>query len=428
MFGNRWQATTVEKLRVLRRSQFIRHNFVYFAGTMVFGALSYLYYPVLGRLMPPASFGEVQTLVTLFLQYTIFLNVLDLVVINILVSYKDARLALRVVLELEKLAILAGLVIAVAVLAGSSWLASFLRFTSPWPFVLIGIAGVLSVPFIFRSGYLQAKRRFGLVTGGNIVSAAGRLILGVLLVAIGWGTFGAIGGLAAAQAAALLFAVYFAKRHGFHESAQLRKVPDLSLLSPELKYAGLVLVGSLTVTLMYSVDIIFVKHYFDARTAGLYAGISVTARILFFLTASIAQVLIPSVSLKEPMTQNKQVLLRSLALLAGIGGAGLAVFCLAPNLIIRVLLGSTYLMYAGLLPKLSAAIFVVSIANLLVIYYTSLRQYIVALIAGAGSIITLGLMLMSHGTLDAVVNDLVVGSLSMLGMFLILTIIHFSRP
>src|SRR6185437_5733689 len=115
-----------------------------------------------------------------------FLNVLDLVVINILVSYQDKPLALRVVLELEKLAILVGLVIGLIVLFTSGQLAGFLQFASPWPFALIAGAGVISIPFIFRSGYLQSRQRFGLVTGGNIVSAAGRLLLGVALVAFGW--------------------------------------------------------------------------------------------------------------------------------------------------------------------------------------------------------------------------------------------------
>lgn len=417
----------MEKLRKLYNNQFLRHNFIYFAGTILFGAASYLYYPVLGRLMPPAAFGEVQTLITLFLQYTIFLNVLDLVVINILVSYSDVGLARRVVLELEKLAVAIGLGIALFVALASRQLAQFLQFTSPWPFVLVGLAGAIAIPFIFRSGFLQAQKLFGLVTGANIVSAIGRLVLGATLVAIGFGTLGAIWGLVVAQIIALVFAAYFAKRHGFQESLRLHQLPNVRLLAPELKYAGLVLAGSLTVTLMYSVDIIFVKHYFDARTAGLYAGISVTARILFFLTASVAQVLIPSVSPNQSRQHNQQVLLRSLGLLLAIGTLGLAAFYFFPTQILHILLGKTYLTYADLLPRLSLAIFIVSIINLMVIYYTSLRQYIVALITLAGSAITLGLMLMSHATLNAVVNDLVIGSISMLSMFLILTIIHFSR-
>ncbi len=394
---------------------------------MAFGALSYLYYPVLGRLLSPSSFGEVQTLITLFLQYTIFLNVLDLVVINILVSYADPGLAKRIVLELEKVSLGIGLGIVLLVAALGRVLESFLRFSSAWPFLIVAIAGLVAVPFIFRSGYLQAQKKFSLVTGANIVSASGRLVIGALLVAIGFGTLGAIWGLLLAQIIALAFAAHFAMRSGFREGFHKRKLPDVRLIMPELKYAVLVLAGSLSITLMYSIDIVVVKHYFDARTAGLYAGISVTARILFFLTASIAQVLIPSVSLKEPMRQNKQILLKSGLLLVTIGSLGVAAFYLAPHIILRVLLGHAYLAYAELLPRLSLAIFVVSIANLLVIYFTALRKYMVLWMAILGSSITLGLMAVRHGTLDAVVNDLVVGSICLCGMFLILTIFHLFR-
>lgn len=412
-------------VRRLRENQFIKHNFVYFAGTMIFGVLSYAYYPVLGRLMPPSAFGEVQTLITLFLQYTIFLNVLDLVVINVLVSYKNASLAHRIVLELEKLATLVGVGIVLLVIIFSQQIRAFLQFSSPWPFALVGVAGVIAIPFIFRSGYLQAQKRFGLVTGANIVSGAGRLALGAALVILGFGTLGAMWGLVSAQVIALGFASISAQKNGFHESLRIRQLPDVKLLRPELKYAGLVLAGSLTVTLLYSVDVLVVKHYFDARTAGLYAAISVTARILFFLTASIAQVLIPSVSKQKSPEHNRRTLLRSLGLLVAAGGAALAVFCLVPGLIVGTLLGKTYLTYAGLLPRLSLAIFIVSLINLLVIYHTSLRRYLVALISLIGSAITLALMLMSHATLVAVVNDLIVGSACTSGMLLILTITDF---
>lgn len=412
----------MERIRELSNNQFLRHNLVYFAGTMIFGALSYLYYPILGRLMAPASFGEVQTLITIFLQYTIFLNVLDLVVINVLVSYESKQLARRVVLELEKLATIVGLLLVLLALIFSGPLKTFLQFQSRWPFALVGIAGVIAIPFIFRSGYLQSQKRFAHVTGANIVSAGGRLILGVALVILGFGTLGAMWGLVFAQLVALAFAAMAARRYGFQDTLRLHSLPNMRLMRPELTYAGLVLAGSLTVTLLYSVDVLVVKHYFDARTAGLYAGISVTARILFFLTASVAQVLIPSVSRQKPASQNQRTLLHSLGLLTALGGAALLVFYAAPELIIRILLGRTYLTYAGLLPRLSIAVFIVSLINLLVIYHTALRRYIVALIALIGSALTLGLMVLNHATLSAVVNDLIVSSACILGMLLILTI------
>ncbi len=426
-WAKKQSGSLASRTRALSDSQFLRHNFVYFAGTLIFGAISYAYYPVLGRLMPPSSFGEVQTLITIFLQYTIFLNVLDLVVINVLVSYKEPDQAHKMVLELEKLATLTGLGILLVTTVSSPKLQSFLQFGSPWPFVLVGIAGVLSIPFIFRSGYLQAGKRFGLVTGANIVSAVGRLLFGVGLVLAGFATMGAMWGLVIGQVVALGYVTVYARRYGFRESINLHNLPNLRILLPELKYAGLALTGSITVTLLYSVDILAVKHYFDAQTAGLYAAISVTARILFFLTASIAQVLIPSVSRQRTDRQNQEVLAKSLGLLVSLGGLGLLAFSLVPRLIIQALLGTTYLAYAGLLPRLSIAVFLVSLVNLFVIYHTALRRYVIAVIATSGSIITLALMLMRHDTLGSVVNDLIVGSACTLGMLLILTIIDTTR-
>jgi len=178
----------------------------------------------------------------------------------------------------------------------------------------------------------------------------------------------------------------------------------------------LVLTGSLAITGMYSVDTVAVKHYFDAHTAGLYAGISTVARIIFFLTASIAAVLMPSIKLAHPAKQNRQTLLKSFALLACIGGAALLVFTLLPNVIIRILMGGKYLPYASLLPRLSLMIFIISILNLFIVYYMALRRYIVIPIVLLGVALTFGLLQMNHQTLQAVINNLLYGSLGMLAL------------
>ena len=69
-------------LRHARRSRFLRHNSVFFISAVAVGALNYLYYPIMGRLLNTAQFGEVQTLISLFLQIAIFLSVLGLVTIK----------------------------------------------------------------------------------------------------------------------------------------------------------------------------------------------------------------------------------------------------------------------------------------------------------------------------------------------------------
>lgn len=401
-------------LRALRQNHFIRHNAINFVGSLFIGLLNYLYYPVLGRVLEPAVFGEVQTLVSLFLQITTFLSVLGLLAVNIVTNYDDERRRNRVILELEKLGLFISAALLLLTILGGRFLQHFFHFGSWLPFLMLALAVTATVPFTFRTSYLRGKKYFGLHSVAWIVGAASKLGLSLLFVWIGWGTTGAILGLVVAQLLSFAYAAHTAEQHGFTERlrGQLLRLPNLKLVAPELKYALLVLSQSLTITILYSIDIVVVKHYFDATTAGLYASIATVSRILFFLTASVSQVLMPSVKLRQSAEKNLRVLVKSFVLVLAGGGAALAVFCLAPRFVVALLMGNTYLPYARLLPRLSLAIFVVSVLNLLLTYYVALRHYTAGVIAVGGAILTYTWMLASHHTLEAVVNSLLFSSLT----------------
>lgn len=402
----------------LRRSTFLKHNAIFFVGAAAMGLLNYLYYPVMGRLLPPDRFGEVQALVSLFAQITIFLNVLSLLTVNIVANYSDTARRNRVIMELEKLAIFISGVIVLATAMAMGMLRQFFHFGSGVPFVMLALAVLVSAPLTFRTGYLRGQRLFGLVALAGIVASAGDLLFSIVLVVAGKGTTGAILGLVIAQAVACGFAAYLAKRRGFTESLRqsMVRLPDLRLVLPELKYALLVLVGSLAITGLYSIDTVVVKHYFDAHTAGLYAGISTIARIVFFLTASIAQVLLPSIKLHAAPGHNQQTLRKSFILLMIVGGGALVLFAAVPRFIIRVLMGATYLPYANLLPRLGLLIFVVSLLNLFILYHMALRRYAMMVVVLIGVVLTAALLAVYHQTLVAVIDSLLFGSLSILAL------------
>lgn len=403
-------------VRQLRKSAFVRYNAIFFVGSMAVGFLNYLFYPVLGRLLHPGSFGEVQALASLFAQIAIFLNVLGLITVNIVANYENAAVRNRVILELERLAVLIGLALLIIAVGAGGMLKHFFHFSSMWPFSALALAILVSVPLTFRSAYLRGLNYFGPVSVIGIVGSAADLLLAAIFVLAGLGTTGAILGLVVGQLAALSLAALQSQRHGFSESwrASLFRLPDVRLIRPELKYALLVLVGSLGITGLYSTDIIVVKHYFDANTAGLYAGVSTVARILYFMTASIAQVLLPSIKLSHTPRENRLVLLKSFVLLAGVGGAALLAFTLLPRPIIRILMGSKYLPLAYLLPRLSLMLFIISLLNLFVLYFMALRRYAIALIVMINITVTYGFLRFNHQNSQAVVDSLLYGSLSMM--------------
>lgn len=399
-------------LHRLRRSKFLRQNAIYFIGSLAIGLLNYLYYPVMGRLLHPDSFGEVQVLFSIFAQIAIFLNVFGLLTVNIAANYDNVPRRNRIIAELEKLAIFVGIALLVVTVLAGTTLQSFFRFGSETPFIILALSILVSIPLTFRAGFLRGKQYFGWGAFVGVVAAACDLVFSAILVLIGWSTTGAMLGLVFAQIVGFSFAGIIAHRRGFTESfaQNMIRKPDLRLLLPELKYALLVLCGSLAITILYSVDTIAVKHYFDVRTAGLYAGISTIARIIFYLTASVAQVLLPSIRLQQSAHENHQTLLKSFCLLVIIGGSSLAVFTLMPHTIISVLMGKAYTPYANLLPRLSLVIFVISLANLFIMYHMALRRYAVIPIVLAGVVLTYGLILFHHQSPAAIIGSLLYGS------------------
>jgi O-antigen/teichoic acid export membrane protein len=403
-------------LRQVRRSPFLTHNAVFFAGSVAVGALNYLYYPVLGRLLEPASFGEVQALISLSLQITIFLTVLGLVTVNIVSNYEDPQRRNAVVLEFEKLALCMSLVFLLATVIFQNSLKHFLQFDSSLPFILLMLSLVFTVPLVFRGSFLRGRQKFALASATNMVAAGGKLLFSAVLVALGLGTAGAIGGLVLTQIVAAILAAWWAFKLGLKRPPEhkLIQLPRLHLLRPELKYGGLVLVGSLVVTLMYSLDVVIVKHFFDPHTAGLYAGVASVARILFFLTASIALVLMPHVKVTAAPGENRRYFQRSLMLLLAVSLPVLLVFIAVPDFVVGLLMGNEYREVSHLLPALGVAIFTVSVINLVVSYYLALRRFAVAPAIIIGGAVTYGLMLTHHTELASVVNSLLMGSAVML--------------
>lgn len=400
----------------IRSNAFLRHNAIFFIGSLLVGALNYLYYPILGRMLEPAAFGEVQALVSLFLQFSIFLTVLGMVTVVIVANYKNTDSRNQVIFELEKSALAIALVLLLATIIFQKPLQHFFQFNDTLPFILLAVALVVTVPFTFRSSFLRGKKYFGIASWANILGAGGKLLLSVVLVAAGLGTAGAIGGIVAAQIIAAIFAGYYALRYGLHVPADFKRftLPRLQKIAGELKYTGWVLVTSLAVMVLLSIDIVVVKHYFDAHTAGLYAGIATVARILFFLTASIGQVLLSSVSLQAGAQKNAKLLRKSLILFGIVGGSALLVCVAVPELVIKLLMGSEYLAFSELLPKLSAAVFIVSLINMLVTYFIALRHFTVGKIVIIGAVVPLGLLFYHHSSPAEVVNSLFFGNLFLL--------------
>lgn len=398
----------------LRNDPFIRHNAVFMAGNVAVGFLNYIFYPVMGRLLQPTYFGEVQALFSIIAHIGVFFNVLGLVVVNIVTNHPDAKTANRLIVNLEKLALRFSVGSFLLFLLLVLPLQDFFHFTSPWPFVGLALAILLSVPLTFRRAVLQGIHDFWALSWAGVLNGASKLAAAAALVLAGYKTVGAMGALLLAQVLSLLYIDRQLKKTKtkYQWSGYSLNRPDMELVRPELKYARLVMLVSLIFTVMYSIDVLMVKHYFAAEPAGLYAGISTIANTIYFISGSVAGVLLASVRISS--AENAKLLKRSLFITFVLGGAVLLVFTLAPRPIINLLIGSTYGSFAHYLPSASLALFLASIANLLFIYHMALRNYRISWLVLGGALLIFGLMLTNHGSIQAIINNVIISSLALL--------------
>lgn len=393
------------------QSPFIRHNLIFFVGSGLSSVINYLYYPILGRLLSVSLFGEVQALLSLFTEVAILFGGVSLVAANISANDHDPERRNRLISELQKLTLGVMALITLIGLLSLPVLQRFFQLGSGWPIVAVLITLLIGVPITFGQAYLQGRQRFGESSIINIAGSTLKLVLSIALVLLGFKVMGALGGFVLSQLLLWLYVRGRASRAGLRWPAHERwRLVDLKVIKTELRYTGLVVIVSLVSTLLYSGDILVIKHYFSPSQAGAYAGIAVVGRIIFFLTGSIAGVMFPAIKRESSPSQNHRILAASIGLTILLGGFTLALFSLAPHFIINLLLGPRYLDLAFLLPKLSLVLFIISLTNLLFLYHLALRRRFIVFVAIAGGVLTFSLVLLDHATIPQVITSLLKGS------------------
>ncbi len=394
----------------IQSNDFLKHNLIFFVGSMLVAFLNYLYYPVMGRLLSNVEFGELQVIASAFMQMTTILSVLSLVTINILINQPSKKLGRQTVAELEKVSLYVGFVVLLVVALCSELLKDALQFTSAYPFIAIVVAIVISIPLTFRTAYLKSQKDFSGTSLSGAVTSVAKLLFSIILVYAALKTFGAVIGIVLSQTTALLYTNYRAKKVGYVRPRSSTRTPNFKLLKPQMPYAVFVLCMSLLTTLQISIDVTIVKYLFSPEQAGNYAAIATVARIIFFLAGSIIAVMISSTSLLKSSQENFRILTKSAILVVSLCGTATMIFCLFPTLIMHLLLGTRYDSYAHLLPLLSLTIFIGSLVSLLSAYFISLRIYYAGLVVVGGSLLTLVLVVVRHATLEHVIIGILSGS------------------
>lgn len=357
----------------LIRDRFLRHNLVFFTGSMIVAVLNYAYHPVLSRFLSVEDFGEVQTILSLIMQSSILLSAINVVALAMFADAEKNNSHRTLIADLQSFSVYLLVGIAGALFLARNALTESMSFHSPLPFILLAGILLVTVAQSMRRSYLQYRHDFKTLSLSSIVIAGGKLILAVLFVLIGMRSFGAI---LAFLIASILSLLYVQKKTGTMPHLSWKFVPRISpALIAFIPYGILTLVALGFVTILYNTGITVAKYAFDPTTAGLYSGVSVVASIVFFASSSVASVLLASVRQNQSTEENAAVLKKGVLLTILTGGTFLILFSLLPATATKILLGSQYIPLAYLLPRLSCIAFLASLLNVYFFYLLALRSY-----------------------------------------------------
>lgn len=383
-------------------------------------ALSYLLYPVLAKLIAPASFGDVSVVIALAGQLGGLLLAFNVVSIYIVDTHEQEH-ALRITETIQKIVIQVLLVATVVVTLMSPWLKQILHISSMWTILGLGLFLLSAVPVVVWTGFLQGHKEMARIGIYNAVVALAKLIGGAGLAAVGLGAPGAVVGILLGQLVGLWV---------------IRKVPgaqlpsaagSLSRITPAERETMRPLAGyvaeSLTVvsvfSVLFAIDIILAKSLFAPYWAGLYAGVAALGRIIFFGANILTWIMLANLTHRD-LAKSRVTLARNLGLIAGLGLLGVAGFWLASGLIVRQSLGASYQALAPQLWLTGLNQLIASLLYAYTLYLLVLRKSRPALLAllSCGLAVVGGVVL--HGSPHQMLLGLIGGQVAGYGAYAVL--------
>ena len=371
-------------------TEIITHPLFSGSAVMVFGSnainvLNYIYHLIMGRLLGPADYGELASLISLIGLLGIIPASIGISVIKYVSSAKNDLEIGNMISWLKTRILQASFIFFVIILVISPLIASFLKIHNVAYFILIAASFLFTLQSGLNRSILQGLLKFKETVISILAENSIKLILSILLVYLGLQVGGAI---LALVVAALLGWIVTNLYLRYHEVSPPSFTRDIKAM---LMFTVPVFIQTIATTSLYSSDVILVKHFFSSQEAGIYAALSTLGKIIFFGAGPIGAVMFPLISQKKTRGQNYRKIFTLSLLTTGLFAAGItAIYYLFPILAIKLLYGSAYLTASNLLVWFGISVSFFTLSFLLISYNLSLGKTFVVvfpLMAAIGQII-----------------------------------------
>jgi O-antigen/teichoic acid export membrane protein len=357
------------------RNEIFRHGAIVFAGLSVNNALNFVFHFSMTRMLGVQSYAVLSSLISVSFVAVIPAAVAVTVVAKYAAQYN--ALGERAKLWALIRRVLAGSTItAILVFGGGSAvrepIGAFLHIADPLALTLcLGIIAVMFIEPVLR-GVLQGVEDFASYGISYAIEGIGKLACAIVLVRAGYGVDGALLGALLGSLVALAYTIrpiISYRVTGAQTYVHFDIVRLIVLTSGSA-------VGMASMSLLGFMDMLFVKHYFSAEQAGIYAAASLAGKIVYFMVGFAPTILLPKASAHSRIGGSPVRLLAQAGALTGvISLATLVVFAFAPHLVITAIAGAKYEGAASFVLGYGCAMAFLAAANLVINYKIGMHQF-----------------------------------------------------
>jgi O-antigen/teichoic acid export membrane protein len=418
------------------KDEFIRHTGLMFIGMGLFNVFNLLYHLFMVRFLSPVDYGQLNTLIALFMVISVPASTVQTTVTKFISSFQAQNRFSQIKKLLQHLLILMsiiGLSFFLLAILGSRFFSSFLQISSYRLIILFGLGLFFAMVLPIPSGGLQGLQKFGSMAFSLIINGGLKFGLGSLFVFLGLGVVGAMGAFTICYMVTVFLSLIILGISLPREKSESRreqdiKKPDLSYISGVYQYFLPVGITFLCFMVLTNIDLILVKHFFTPIEAGYYSIAQVVGKIVLLLPVPVVTATFPKLSSLEGQEEKGLLILRqSLMMVLFFCVAAILLGFLFPSLIIRILSGRSYIECIPLIRFFCIDMSLFSLVLILLYYHLSRGKSTFLYPLCFLTLIQTGLIVLYHNTLVQVLVVVGLVGFCLLGVNLYLIYRPFGR-
>jgi O-antigen/teichoic acid export membrane protein len=390
-----------KKISAILKSPLITGSFLMIVGSMGINVVNYVYHLLMGRILGPVDYGVLASVFSLLYIISIVPQSASVTIVKFISSSKNGNERDHISYEVTQFVKKVALGGSILIIIASPVVAGFLNLPSVIPVLLVAPIFYYSIITTAHQAIMQGVLSFFGVVVTNAISSVGKLVLGLLLIYVGLNVSGAIFAVGLGVWLAYLASIFFLRK----KVSLVATAKSHFELSDFFMYSGPVLIQAFAFTSLFTIDLIIVKHFFNAYDAGVYAALSTLGKIIFFASSPVASVMFPIVARRHTNGESaRNVLIISLVLTGLASGVFVAIYYYLPHLTVSMLYGSKYIGAENALPWMGMFIAIYSFCQLLVNYFLSVGRLKVAYLPFVAALAQIVLLTLFHSSLIEVIQ------------------------